>query len=188
MYSTGIIRASGLPLALLACLVLALVACTSAGSSQAPGVSTDPGGSAPAASSPASASSSLGPTADACQLATAAEVGTAYGFTAATATANPPADANYAYCEYASDDGNTVVLTYISLSQAALAIYDGYKADADEMVTGVGDEAFWDNEVLYVKVGDAFAAIGLRGGSGSAGSVDPTEAGVALGKVIAGRM
>ncbi len=75
----------------------------------------------------------------------------------------------------------------VSSSAAALVNYDAYKGQASETVSGVGDEAFWSDDVLYLKKGDAFAGIRLGPGSDQ-GSVDSHEAAVALGKVIAGNM
>jgi hypothetical protein len=173
--------------------VFALAAC-SAGASPAPAGTAGPGGTAPPAGATAPVTASAGASAagtaaaagDGCRYATVAEVGAAYGFTVATAKATPPADDNYVYCEYASADGRTVILTYVSRTQAALAIYDGYRQSKDEAVSGVGDEAFWADDVLYVKKGGVFAGIQAR--SGSRGTVDVHDAGVALGKVIAGRL
>jgi hypothetical protein len=177
-------------------LALTVTACAAAGTpapagtsgpGATPGATSGPVGSGAPASAPAgtTAAGTNAPAGDGCRYATVAEVSTAYGFQATTATATPPADDNYVYCQYASADGRTVILTYVSRSPTALMIYDGYKSSG-ETVSGVGDEAFWSNDVLYVKKGSIFAGIAPR--AGSSGSVDVEVAGVALGKVIAGRM
>jgi hypothetical protein len=190
MQPSAISRTIGLPVGILATLVLALAACTS--SSPAASTGGEPStatseSTAPGSSTAPASSTGTGSTAEACALATTDEVGTAYGFTVAIADPNPPADTNYSYCTYAqAGDTPANVLTYVSLSEAALAIYEGYKAQADETVSGVGDEAFWADDVLYVKKGSAFASI--QAVPSRPGSVDPHEAAVALGKIIAGNM
>jgi hypothetical protein len=173
-------------------LALVLAACA-AGASPAPGGTAGPGDTArpggttaPPAASVGTPGGTAAPAGDGCRYATVAEVGTAYGFTATKANPTPPADDNYVYCQYESADGRTVILTYVSRTQAALMIYDGYKQSQDEPVSGVGDEAFWADDVLYIKKGGVFAGIQAR--SGTQGTVDVHEAGVALGKVIAGRL
>lgn len=191
MRPSGTTRAIGLPVGILVtlALALALAACTS--SSPAASTGGEPstatsGSTAPGSSTAPASSTGTGSTADACALATAGDVGTAYGFTAGTAT-TPPADDNYAYCEYPSADGQVIVQTYVSFTAAAMTIYDGYKGQADETVDGVGDEAFWSEDVLYIKKGDAFAGIRLAPASDES-PIDSREAAVALGKIIAGNM
>jgi hypothetical protein len=195
MHGTTLIRATGLRLAT-GSLALAIAACGSAATPSpvgtiGPGATSDPGSSASAApggptATTTTATGTTGGTVDGCRYASTAEVGTAYGFTATTATATPPADDNYAYCQYASADGRTVILTYVSRTQIALSIYDGYKKQSDETVSGIGDEAFWADDVLYIKKGVIFAAIQAR--SGGSGTVDKNDAGEVLGKIIAGRL
>lgn len=188
MQPSAIRRTIGLPVGILATLVLALAACTS--SSPAASTGGEPStatsqSTAPGSSTAPASSTGTGPAVVACELATKDEVGTAYGFT--VAVADPTADENYSYCTYAqAGDVPANVLTYVSLSEAALAIYEGYKAEADETVSGVGDEAFWASDVLYLKKGNAFAAISTA--PSRPGSADPREAAVALGKIIAGNM
>jgi hypothetical protein len=80
--------------------------------------------------------------ADACSLASASDVSTAFGITVTTTT--PTSDPTWSYCLYATSDSDTSVTTLWSTNPIVLSsLYGGYKGDADSSVSGVGDDAFW---------------------------------------------
>lgn len=173
--------------ALFGILLLSLVACGGGtAATQAPqgGGSANPQTTAGPAATPNPAATTLTPatggsqTADACKLATVAEVSAAYGFTVASTT--PSSDTVYAYCDYASADGQKATI-FISITAAGPQYMDTVKVNEGVPVSGVGDDAFWST-------GSMPGIYFTKGGVLVHASAGPEDAVVKLAKAIAGRM
>lgn len=86
-------------------------------------------------------------------------------------------------CAYPGQDPMDVV-TVKAAKSGAKALFQTEKSQATGApITGVGDEAFWVQSVLYVRKGDAYAAIDMTKAPG-----DVQGGGLNLGKIAAGRL
>jgi hypothetical protein len=76
------------------------------------------------------------------------------------------------------------LVTVTAAKSGAKALFQGEKSQASgPPITDVGDEAFWVQSVLWVRKGDAYAAIDMKQAPG-----DQQGGGLKLGRIAAGRL
>ncbi|HWG76139.1 MAG TPA: hypothetical protein VN660_05030 [Steroidobacteraceae bacterium] len=113
-----------------------------------------------------------------CSLLTFQEVAASQNEQVQAAQPMPPDQ-----CAYPGQDPMDVV-TVKAAKSGAKALFQTEKSQATGTpITGVGDEAFWVQSVLYVRKGDAYAAIDMTKAPG-----DVQGGGLNLAKIAAGRL
>ena len=123
-------------------------------------------------------------TEDPCGLATIEEVSSALGVDVVEAEAQTGDDTTY--CNYRTADGTSVMA--LSFSRGQTFVFDSFKNASDAIpVPGIGDDAVFSSDTLFIKRGDA--VVGIQAGQID---VDDTDEIIQLltevARAIAGRL